>query len=44
MEFFDLRSGPCLANLTSQLGRLAAELAFDIVECADALDSFRSNR
>ena len=44
MEFFDQRCGPCLANLASQLGRLAADLAFDVVECADAMDSFRGNR
>jgi len=44
MEFFDQRSGPCLANLTSQVGRLAADLAFDAIQCADALDSFRGNR
>lgn len=44
MEFFDQRSDSCLTNLASQVGRLAAYLAFDAIQCADALDSFISDR
>ena len=44
MEFFDQRSGSCLTDLATKIGRLAADLAFDVVECSDALDSFGCDR
>jgi hypothetical protein len=44
MEFFDQRSGPCLTDLASQISRLAADLALDVIECSDTLDGFGCNR
>ena len=44
MKFFDQRSSPCLTNLASQIGSLAADLALNVIEFADTLDSFRCDR
>ena len=44
MQFVDLRPGSCLSNLTSQLSRLAADVALDLAESADAFDCFVGNR
>ncbi len=44
MEFVDQWPCTCLAYFASEAKRLAAGLAFDIVECADTLNGFGRNR
>ena len=44
MQFLNQRPGSCLADLASQVGRLAADLSFDVIERADALDSLGCDR
>jgi len=43
MEIIHERSRSCLANLTTQVSRLATNLAFDVVELSDPLDSLASD-
>ena len=44
MQFFDQWPGTCLADLASQVGRLAADLSFDVVQRAGPLDGFGCDR
>jgi hypothetical protein len=43
MEIIHERSRACLADLTTQASRLAANLSFDVVELSDPLDGLASN-
>ena len=43
VELGELRSGACLADLLTNLGRLAADLRLDAVEFTDAGERFASD-